>query len=105
MDHFSPQVLEGITAAQEALELLLPAGDFTGALDVLWGLKMAGTPAHVAGVHAFQMLPKQLAAYEEVSNPEQLLLCCLAISASWTGALNNTQVTITDRTFFTYCRK
>ena len=34
----SVQVLEGITAAQEALDLLLPAGDFSGALDVLWDL-------------------------------------------------------------------
>ena len=64
-------MLEGITAAQEALELLLPAGDFSGALDVLWDLKTAGTPAYVAGLHAFQMLPQQLAACEEVTTPEQ----------------------------------
>ncbi len=64
-------MLEGITAAQEALELLLPAGDFAGALDVLWDLKAAGTPVHVAGLHAIQMLPQQLAACEEVPTPEQ----------------------------------
>ncbi len=62
------QVLEGITAAQEALDLLLPAGDFSGALDVLWDLKTAGTPAYVTGLHAFQMLPQQLAACEEVTD-------------------------------------
>ena len=67
----SVQVLEGITAAQEALELLLPAGDFAGALDVLWDLKAAGTPAHMAGLHAIQMLPQHLAACEEVTDPEQ----------------------------------
>jgi hypothetical protein len=58
--------LEGITAAQEALDLLLPAGDFTGALDVLCDLRTAGIPAHVAGLHAFKTLPQQLAVCEEV---------------------------------------
>ena len=63
------QVLEGITAAQEALELLLPAGDFAGALDVLGDLTAAGAPLHVAGLHAFRALPQQLAACEEVCLP------------------------------------
>ena len=66
------QVLEGITAAQEALELLLPAGDFTGALDVLCDLRTAGAPAHVAGLHAFKTLPQQLAACEEVHSLDHL---------------------------------
>lgn len=63
------QVLEGFTAAQEALELLIPAGDFTGALDVLCDLKTACTPNYVASLHAFQTLPQQLAACEEVCSP------------------------------------
>ena len=63
------QILEGITAAQEALELLLPAGDFAGALDVLGDLTAAGAPLHVAGLHAFRALPQQLAACEEVRLP------------------------------------
>lgn len=62
-------MLEGITAAQEALELLLPAGDFAGALDILCDLTAAGTPKHVAGLQAFKALPKQLADCEEVRHP------------------------------------
>jgi len=60
------QVVEEIAAAQEALELLIPAGDFGGALDVLADLTAAGRPMHVAGFHAFRHLPQQLAAAEEV---------------------------------------
>jgi hypothetical protein len=60
------QVVEGIAVAQEALELLIPAGDFGGALDVLADLTAAGTPMHVAGLHAFRDLPQQLGAAEEV---------------------------------------
>ena len=58
--------MEGIAAAQEALELLIPAGDFAGALDVLSDLTAAGTPMHVVGLHAFRDLPQQLAGAEEV---------------------------------------
>ncbi len=63
---FCIQVVEGIAAAQEALELLIPAGDFAGALDVLSDLTAAGTPMHVVGLHAFRDLPQQLAGAEEV---------------------------------------
>ncbi|BDA47885.1 probable vacuolar protein sorting-associated protein 54 [Coccomyxa sp. Obi] len=66
LDHL--KVVEGIAAAQEALELLIPAGDFAGALDVLSDLTAAGTPMHVVGLHAFRDLPQQLAGAEEAIN-------------------------------------
>ena len=56
------QLLEGVAAAQEALGLLVGAGDLTGALDVLADLRAAATPAADAGLAALRPLPQQLAA-------------------------------------------
>lgn len=69
MDSHDPQVVEGIAAAQEALGLLIPAGDFAGALDILCDLNTAGTPTLVTGLHAFRQLPQQLDAAMEVKLP------------------------------------
>lgn len=59
-------MVEGIADAQGALGLLIPAGDFAGALDILWDLNSAGTPTLVTGLHAFRQLPQQLDAATEV---------------------------------------
>lgn len=73
--------MEGIAAAQEALELLIPAGDFAGALDVLSDLTAAGTPMHVVGLHAFRDLPQQLAGAEEVWPPFTRCGSCNSVTA------------------------
>ncbi len=51
-----------MAAAQEALGLLVGAGDLTGALDVLGDLRAAAAPAAAAGLAALRPLPQQLAA-------------------------------------------
>jgi SWI/SNF-related matrix-associated actin-dependent regulator 1 of chromatin subfamily A len=61
------QVVEGVAAAQEALALLIPAGDFAGALDVLCDLTAADTPMLVSGLQAFRQLPQRLDAAMEVN--------------------------------------
>ena len=62
------QLLEGVAAAQEALGLLVGAGDLTGALDVLADLRAAATPAAAAGLAALRPLPQQLTAAGAVSS-------------------------------------
>jgi hypothetical protein len=59
------QVVEGVAAAQEALELLIPAGDYAGALDILADLHASGAPAAVSRLAAFASLPQQLAGAAE----------------------------------------
>ena len=61
-----PQVMEGMAAAQEALQLLIPAGDYAGALDILYDLSSSGAPMAVAALHAFRDLPLQLTQAAEV---------------------------------------
>ena len=61
-----PQVMEGMAAAQEALQLLIPAGDYAGALDILYDLSTSGAPMAVAALHAFRDLPQQLTQAAEV---------------------------------------
>ena len=59
------QVVEEVATAQEAVELLLPQGDFAGALDVLDSLRATLSTHHTAGLHAFRHLPAQLADISE----------------------------------------
>ena len=46
--------LDGVAAAQAALELLLPAGDHGGALDVLGDLGALVAAHELHGLHAFR---------------------------------------------------
>ncbi len=46
--------LDGVAAAQAALELLLPAGDHGGALDVLDDLGALIAAQELHGLHAFR---------------------------------------------------
>ena len=62
------QVMEAVAAAQEALAMLVPAGDYAGALDVLADLQLSSAPAAVQRLAAFQDLPQQLASVAQASN-------------------------------------
>lgn len=78
------QLLEGVAAAQEALGLLVGAGDLTGALDVLADLRAAAMPAAAAGLAALRPLPQQLAAAGAVSSRA---VHCL-MESSWHGIVS-----------------
>lgn len=77
------QLLEGVAAAQEALGLLVGAGDLTGALDVLADLRGAAAPAAAAGLAALRPLPQQLAAAGAVTLPCFLSLQWLKHGMMW----------------------
>ena len=62
------QIVEEIASAQATIELLLPQGDFAGALDVLGSIQATCRAHSVAGLHAFQHLPSQLIDISEVTS-------------------------------------
>jgi len=64
LGHVAAQLeqLDGVAAAQAALELLLPAGDAGGALDVLADLGALVAAQELQGLHAFRCDCKQLTA-------------------------------------------
>ena len=63
--------MEEVASAQEAVELLLPQGDFAGALDVLNSLRATLSTHHTAGLNAFRHLPAQLADISEARTSPQ----------------------------------
>ena len=64
--HAPVQALEVVVAAQEAALLLVPQGDYLGALDVLAELQDALASGLLHGLTAFWQLPAQLAQFREV---------------------------------------
>lgn len=66
--------MEEIAAAQSTIELLLPQGDFAGALDVLDSMRATCETHPVTGLHAFQHLSSQITDIAEArSLPSQCL--------------------------------
>ena len=62
------KVVEEIASAQSTIELLLPQGDFAGALDVLDSMRATCEAHPVANLHAFQHLSSQITDIAEASS-------------------------------------
>ena len=65
-------------AAQEAAVLLVPQGNYLGALDVLAELQAALDSGLLHGLTAFWDLPAQLAHFRQVGPPSGCC-CCRAV--------------------------
>ncbi len=63
------QVVEDVANFQEALGLLLPQGDFAGALDVCDDLRGTLASNELEGLHVARHLPEHLAKTSEVNTP------------------------------------
>lgn len=78
-----PQVVQDVATAQQAVELLLPQGDYVGALDVLDSLHAMLATQATAGLHAFRRLPAQLRDISEVCPPK----CCCQVPPTFCPTL------------------
>ncbi len=77
------KVVEEIATAQSTIELLLPQGDFAGALDVLDSMRATCEAHPVTGLHAFQYLPTQITDIAEACPAPRMslaLLDCLTMT-------------------------
>ena len=71
-------MVEEIATAQSTIDLLLPQGDFAGALDVLDSMRATCEAHPVTGLHAFQHLSTQITDIAEASSLQaQISLCIL----------------------------
>ena len=73
-----------MVAALEAAALLVPQGAYLEALEVLDELRGVAATRTLEGLHAFQQLPAQLAAYAQVRSV-RCCLCSLLLSLSVAG--------------------